>query len=98
MVELVLLLKQGPSWRVAMGRSMPQIKLSQDVREEVSLAQAVEEAVVRVAPAERPNASDPATSAVIEQVLTELDRAATAAGGATIASGAHALPRHRLPI
>src|SRR5215211_1908190 len=81
-----------------MGRSMPQIELAQDVREEVGLAQAVEEAVVRVAPAERPNASDAETSAVIQQVLSELDGAATAEGRATIASGTQPLPRHRLPI
>src|SRR5215218_7901007 len=81
-----------------MGRSMPQIELAQDIREEVGLAQAVEEAVVRVAPAERPNASDAETSAVIQQVLSELDGAATAEGRATIASGTQPLPRHRLPI
>ena len=81
-----------------MGRSMPRIELVQDVREEVGLARAVEEAVVRVAPAERPNASDAETSAVIQQVLSELDGAATAEGRATIASGTQPLPRHRLPI
>ena len=81
-----------------MGRTMPQIKLSQDVRDEVGLAKAVEEAVVRVAPAQQPNASDAETAAAIEQVLTELDGAATVTGRATIASGAQPLSRHRLPI
>jgi hypothetical protein len=74
-----------------MGRDMPQVQLSQRIREEVELARTVEQALARVAPAQRPDASDTETAAVVEQVLTELS---AAAGG----PAAEAAPAAPLPI
>jgi hypothetical protein len=65
-----------------MGRSMPQVQLSQSVQGEVVLARTVEEAVARIAPAQRSAASDTETAALVEQVLTQLDDAANGAGAA----------------
>jgi hypothetical protein len=52
-----------------MGRTIPQARVSQDVYEEVALAQVVNDAVARVLPAQRPDASD---EEAVEQVLNEL--------------------------
>jgi hypothetical protein len=59
-----------------MGRRIPQARVSQNVREEVLLAQAVNDVVARVVPARRPDASDEDADAVVEQVLSELSSAA----------------------
>jgi hypothetical protein len=63
----------------------PEVELPESVREEVALAQAVEEAVARVAPAQRADASDTETAAVVERVLAEL---AAATGGPAPEAGA----------
>lgn len=73
-----------------MGRMKPEVELPESVREEVALAQAVEEAVARVAPAQRADASEAETAAVMEQVLTEL--AATTGGPAPEAAPASTMP------
>jgi hypothetical protein len=74
-----------------MGRMKPEVELPESVREEVALAQAVEEAAARVAPAQRADASDTETAAVVEQVLTEL---AAATGGPAPEAG----PATTMPI
>lgn len=66
-----------------MGRMMPEVQHAQSLREELALAQAVDEAVARVAPLELPDASDGEAAALVEQVLTELD--GDGAGAATAA-------------
>ena len=74
-----------------MGRMRPEVELPESVREEVALAQAVEEVVARVAPAQRADASDTETAAVVEQVLAEL---AAATGGPAPEAG----PATTMPI
>ena len=74
-----------------MGRTMPEVELSQSVREEVALARAVDDAVARVVPAERPDASDDETAQMVEQVLADLE--AGAAGTAATTA-----PRPRPPV
>ena len=66
-----------------MGRMMPEVQHSQTLRDELALAQAVDEAVARVAPLELPDASDGEAAALVEQVVAELD--GEAAGAATAA-------------
>jgi len=74
-----------------MGRMKPEVELPDSVREEVALAQAVEEAVARVAPPQRADASDTETATVVEQVLAEL---AAATGGPAPEAG----PAITMPI
>jgi hypothetical protein len=74
-----------------MGRMKPEVELPESVREEVALAQAVEEAVARVALAQRADASDTETAAVVERVLAEL---AAATGGPAPEAG----PATTMPI
>lgn len=78
-----------------MGRRLPEVQLSQDIREEVELARAVEQAVARVAPAPLADATDTETAAVVEQVLTQLD--ATAGGPAPAAAPASRCRCHGPP-
>src|SRR5215213_4474541 len=73
-----------------MGRMKPEVEVPESVREEIALAQTVEEAVARVAPAQRVHASDTETAAVVEQVLTEV----AATGGPAPEAG----PATTLPI
>jgi hypothetical protein len=65
-----------------MGRTMPEVQHSQSLRDELALAQAVDEAVARVAPVELPEASDGEAAALVEQVLAELDGAEAGAAAA----------------
>ena len=74
-----------------MGRMKPEVELPDSVREEVALAQAVEEAVACVAPPQRADASDTETATVVEQVLAEL---AAATGGPAPEAG----PAITMPI
>ena len=74
-----------------MGRMTPEVELPDSVREEVALAQAVEEAVACVAPPQRADASDTETATVVEQVLAEL---AAATGGPAPEAG----PAITMPI
>jgi hypothetical protein len=74
-----------------MGRMKPEVELPDSVREEVALAQAVEEAVARVAPAQRADASDTETATAVEQVLAEF---AAATGGPAPEAG----PAITMPI
>jgi hypothetical protein len=74
-----------------MGRMKPEVELPDSVREEVALAQAVEEAVARVAPAQRADTSDTETATAVEQVLAEF---AAATGGPAPEAG----PAITMPI
>jgi hypothetical protein len=64
-----------------MGRTMPDIQHPRSLREELALAQAVDEAVARVAPVELPDTSNGEAEALVDQVLAELDGAASATVG-----------------
>ncbi len=77
-----------------MGRTMPEIQHSQSLRDELALAQAVDEAVARVVPVELPDASDGEAAALVDQVLAELDGAA--AGAVTAPPAPRPLPK--LPL
>jgi hypothetical protein len=81
-----------------MGRTKPQVELSQSVREEVELTQAVDEAVARVVPDQRPDASDQDAAAVVERVLAEVDAAAAGTAAGALPPIPRPLPRSRPPI
>jgi hypothetical protein len=81
-----------------MGRALPEIQLSQSLRDETTLAQAVDEAVARVVPEQRADASDEETAAVVEQVLAELDATAAGAAPAPTPPSPRPLPPGRRPL
>jgi hypothetical protein len=66
---------------------MPEIQHARSLRDELALAQAVDEAVARVAPAELPEAANGEADALVDEVLAELDGAADAAVAAPDGSG-----------
>jgi hypothetical protein len=81
-----------------MGRTIPQIQLSQSIQDEVALARAVDQAVARVEPEARPDAPDEETAAVVDQVMAELDAAEVGAARAPAPPIPRPRPWSRIPI
>jgi hypothetical protein len=80
-----------------MGRTMPEIQHPRSLRDELALAQAVDEAVARVAPVTLPDSSDGEADVLVDHVVAELD-GATAATGSAVAGPSDAGILSRLPI
>jgi hypothetical protein len=81
-----------------MGLTKPLARLPRNVQDEIKLARAVDEAVVKVQPAVQPDATEEGTAAAVERIVAELDGAVSSAALSGGTPTSLTIPQLTLPI